>query len=239
MSGWKLRDLIGEQGWASEDGLGFIEVVDFMGGDLQVVNSARISFAKQIAELGDGDRRLIDFLMRHRHGTPFESSCFTFHVKCPIVVAREWMRHRIGSFNEVSGRYVELEREFYVPPRDAVREQRGKPGAYTYERVADDTTAEGVRTMIQSAYDSCWATYRTLLGAGIAKEQARLVLPVGIYTQFYWTVNARSLMNFLSLRMAPNAMREIRDFARSAYKAFRFNMPETAEAFELNGRAAP
>ena len=115
---------------------GFVRLDDCMADDLAVVNAARVSFARRVTELGDADRGLVRFLMRERHATPFEHGVFRFHIKCPIFVAREWMRHRAGSYNEHSARYAELPEEFYVPAAEDVRTQVGKPGAYTFETVA-------------------------------------------------------------------------------------------------------
>ena len=178
---------------------GFVRLDAQMGDDLSVVNAARVSFGSHADELDERNQGLVRFLMRERHGTPFEHNAFRFHVRCPIFVAREWFRHRVGSFNELSGRYTELAEAFYVPAAADVRTQVGKPGAYTFEPVEAEL-AEKSRAAMQEAYASAYATYRGLLDDGVAKEVARSVLPVGIYTEFFWTVNARSIMHFLSLR---------------------------------------
>jgi thymidylate synthase (FAD) len=187
------------------------------------------------AKLKDDDAGLIRFLMKGRHGTPFEHNAFRFHVKAPIFVAREWMRHRIGSFNEWSGRYSKLEGEFYMP--EVARSQTGKPGSYTFEALPEMTVR--MRTTIENANLKAWYAYEWMLESGIAKEQARLVLPVNIYTQFYWTINARSLMNFLSLRNAEPAMYEIREYAKQIEIIFAAKMPQTHLVFSENGRVAP
>src|SRR5215211_2052751 len=147
-----------------------------MADDLSVVNGARVSFAHRKEEMDESDEGLIRFLMRERHGTPFEHNTFRFHIRCPIFVVREWMRHRLGSFNELSGRYTELPEAFYVPAPEDVRTQVGKPGAYTFETL-DDETAERTRRRLQESYDAAYATYRALLDDGVAKEVARAVLP--------------------------------------------------------------
>jgi thymidylate synthase (FAD) len=187
---------------------GFVRLDDCMASDLSVANAARVSFAQRSEELSDRDAGLIRFLMREKHASPFEHSVFRFHVKCPIFVAREWMRHR-NSYNEWSARYSQLEPEFYVPEPEDVRTQVGKPGAYSFEPV-DPELAESTREAQREAYAQAYRAYEALLERGVAKELARNVLPVGIYTMFYWTVNARSLMNFISLRNAETAQREIR-----------------------------
>lgn len=214
-----------------------VELIEYMGGDKAVVNSARVSFGvvhDVMDYLDEGEPELIRFLMRNRHGTPFESTVLTFRVKTPIFVAREWFRHRIGSFNEMSGRYKELPGEFFMHAR--ARTQEGKPGSYRFEDAGDAKTGL-MHANVDLAYSTAWDIYQLLLSEGIAKEQARAVLPVGIMTQFYWTVNARSLMNFLELRLAPNAMEEIRDAAQVVRRHFRFVAPVTAEAFDDCGKA--
>jgi thymidylate synthase (FAD) len=217
-----------------------VQLIDYMGGDAQVVNSARVSFADdidlaaQVAAFGDDERGLIRFLMENRHGTPFESTVMTFRIKTPIFVAREWVRHRIASYNEMSGRYTELPCEFFMPAQ--ARSQTGKPGSYrfTVMELPDTLRMQGE---MKYCYERCWEGYQRMLKCGIAKEQARMVLPVGIFTQFYWTVNARSLMNFLELRMAPNAMLEIRECAEEVHSAFHLVARVTCEHFDTYGKA--
>ena len=220
---------------------GFIRLDGYMADDLSVVNSARVSYGQERQELDHRDIGLINYLMRWQHGTPFEHNAFRFHVKCPIFVAREWFRHRIGSFNEFSGRYSEMPAEFYVPDINNIREQRGKQGNYEYSPILEtrEHEAAAAHAAIAEAGEKAFATYLYLLQMGVAKEQARLVLPLNIYTQFYWTVNARSLMNFLALRTSPTAQSEIREFADSAELLFAKVMPHTHEAWVKNGRIAP
>lgn len=209
-----------------------------MADDLSVVNAARVSFARRKETVDVADEGLIRFLMRERHGTPFEHNSFRFHVRCPIFVAREWFRHRIGSFNEFSMRYAKASDDFYLPAPEDVRSQVGKPGAYTFETV-DSDLATSTRTELQAVYDVAFATYERLVDAGVAREIARCVLPVGAYTEFFWTVNARALMNFVSLRAAEAAQREIRLYAEVIETFLADRMPLTHEAFVGNDRAAP
>jgi thymidylate synthase (FAD) len=213
-----------------------IELLDHCASDLAVVNAARVSFAEHHDVMKLGDDKLISFLMRNRHGTPFEHGYFRFRVEAPIFVFREWHRHRIGhSYNEMSGRYTKLEQKFYVP--SVARKQVGKPGAYSYEECPDLT--EFLSENVQRVYRLAWYTYEQLLAEGIAKEQARIVLPVGLYSQMYWSCNPRSLMHFLGLRHKPDAMQEIRSLAAKAHNAFARSMPTTAVAFRDNGSVAP
>jgi thymidylate synthase ThyX len=386
---------------------GFVRLDGCMADDLSVVNGARVSFAQRSDEMTDREAGLIRFLMRERHGSPFEHNAFRFHIKLPIFVMREWARHRIGcltgdteitfvnvngqtrprlrktidelwrmrsqgdvhghlrvlneatgefeighicdvvdkglqpvyelaladgkrltltenhrvltdngwakmgravglsgdpsapvighecslmvngvsvrapryklvahpvkvtairyvgvrqtydlsvagpwhnfvangvvvhnSFNEWSGRYSQLEPEFYVPEPEDVRTQVGKPGSYSFETVEPEL-AEHTREAQEAVFAEAYRTYEDLLERGVAKEIARNVLPVAIYTQFYWTVNARSLMNFLSLRNAEMAQREIRRYAAAVEELFATKMPVTHAAFVANERRAP
>jgi thymidylate synthase (FAD) len=217
---------------------GFVRVDGAMADDLSVVNGARVSFARRKDEMDESDEGLIRFLMRERHGTPFEHNAFRFHVRCPIFVAREWFRHRVGSFNEFSMRYARASDEFYVPEPEDVRTQVGKPGAYSFEPVSDEL-AEQTREKLQEVYDAAYQTYEQLVEAGVAREVARAALPVGAYTEFYWTVNARSLMNFISLRNSETAQREIRRYAEACERFLEEQMPVTYAAFVANDRTAP
>jgi thymidylate synthase (FAD) len=217
---------------------GFVRLDAAMADDLSVVNSARVSFAVRKEEMDDRDKGLIRFLMRDRHGTPFEHNSFRFHIRTPIFVAREWFRHRIGSFNEESARYHKLSDEFYVPSSEAVRSQVGRPGAYSFEPVETDIALETITTF-ERIYKELFTEYERLIEMGVAKELARAILPFGIYTQFYWTINARALMNFLSLRNAEPAQYEIRTYAQAVEKLFAEKMPLTHECFVEFGRRAP
>lgn len=218
---------------------GSVRLDAFMADDLSVVNSARVSFDKHSSELDSAGIGLINFLMRERHGTPFEHNSFRFHIKCPIFVAREWFRHRIGSFNEFSARYSEMPPEFYVPTSENVRTQKGKPGAYVFEPITDETLRESARKAISLNIEQSIRTYEMLIQGGVAKELARSVLPVAMYTQFFWTVNARSLMNFLSLRTADAAQLEIREYADDIERLFKDKMPITYAAWIANGKMTP
>jgi thymidylate synthase (FAD) len=217
---------------------GFVRLDGAMADDLSVVNGARVSFARRKTEMDESDEALIRFLMRDRHGSPFEHNAFRFHIRCPIFVAREWFRHRIGSFNEFSLRYARATDDFYVPEADDVRTQVGKPGAYTFEPVEPEL-AERTRDELRAVYEQAYATYERLVEAGVARELARSVLPVGAYTQFFWTVNARSLMNFVSLRNSEFAQLEIRRYAEAVEAFLAELMPVTYAAFVANDRVAP
>lgn len=218
---------------------GFVRLDGALADDLSVVNSARVSFAKRHEEMDAGDEPLIRFLMKNKHGTPFEHNVFRFHIKAPIFVFREWQRHRISSYNEWSARYSQLEPEFYIPKPAHVRSQVGKPGAYSFERIQDEALVRSFLKTLESESQIAFMHYESSIASGIAKEQARLFLPVNIYSQMYWTVNARSLMNFLSLRNSEQAMFEIAEYAVVIESLFQKQMPVTAAAFVDNSRTAP
>lgn len=189
--------------------------------------------AKHLAKKDDG---LINFLMRQRHTSPFELVTVKFAVQLPIFVAREWMRHRTQSFNEMSGRYTQLSRLFYVPARDDIREQTGKPGAYTYERMESDHDAEMYREMILDASNGAFNSYELMVDDGVAKEVARLVLPVNTYTKFVASANLLNWMRFLSLRNHPDAQLEIRVYAEAIEAMLHEVAPVAMEKFVEHGR---
>jgi thymidylate synthase (FAD) len=191
------------------------------------------------------NRGLINYLMRDRHGSPFEHNSMTFYVQAPIFVFREFMRHRIASYNEESGRYRELNPVFYVPSPERNLVQTGKPGAYEFHPGTAEQTAlveQQTRDVSRHAYDA----YQRMLEAGVAREVARIVLPLTIYSSMYVTMNARSLMNFLSLRTKREGshfpsfpQREIEMCAEKMEAHFAELMPLTYAAFNGNGRVAP
>ena len=217
----------------------FVRLDGFLADDLSVVNSARVSFGQKKEIMDEADAGLIRFLMREHHGTPFEHNFFRFHVRAPIFVAREWFRHRVGwSYNEMSGRYSEIPEGAWVPAQNDVRTQVGKPGAYTFTPMDAEGAVEA-QDVIAEANGHAWRTYKYLLSTGVAKEVARTVLPVGTYTEFYASCNARSLMHFCALRNHPSAQKEIQFYAGQMENYLRDAMPETYKAFVEFGRIAP
>jgi thymidylate synthase (FAD) len=216
---------------------GFLALDGALASDLAVVNGARVSFNQESDELSERDEGLIRFLIRERHGSPFEHGYFRFLVKAPLFVVREHHRHRAGhSYNEWSGRYAKMDAEFYIP--DNVRTQVGKPGAYSFEPV-DEETREATRREIEENAEHAFATYERLLEQGVAKEVARSVLPLSTYTKYYWSCNPRSLMHFCGLRNHESAQFEIRQYAAAAESFLELLMPITHAAFVANGRTAP
>jgi len=187
--------------------------------------------------VADRDAGLVRFLMRERHGSPFEHGYFRFIVKAPLFVVREHQRHRAGhSYNEWSGRYSKMEPEFYVP--DYVRSQVGKPGAYSFEPV-DEETREAARREIEGNAQRAFQAYERMLERGVAKEVARTVLPLSTYTKYLWSCNPRSLMHFCGLRNHEAAQYEIRQYAAAAESFLEKHMPVTHAAFVAAGRVAP
>jgi thymidylate synthase (FAD) len=211
---------------------GFVKLVDFMGGDLRAVNSARVTFGG--ASKGEEkDKMLLKYLIENAHHTPFEHCVFQFHIKCPIFVARQWMRHRICSYNEVSARYTEVKDEFYIPAEFRVQDTNNKQGSLA----SKDLNNEELIKIYAESIEASYKAYKKLLEAGVAREMARGILPVAQYTQFYWTINARSLMNFVTLRADGHAQYEIRVYAQAIAEIFKAKMPWTYEAFEsLRGK---
>ena len=205
---------------------GFVRLVDFMGGDQRAVESARVTFGSK-SKGPEKDRRLVEYLLAHGHHTPFEHSVFQFHIKCPIFVARQWMRHRMASYNEISARYTEVQDEFYTPAEFRAQDTINRQGSLKSPALKTAQLLAVYKESIEASY----AAYRKLLEAGVAREMARAVLPVAQYTQFHWTVNARSLMNFISLRMDPHAQLEIQAYAEAIAEIFKAEMPWTWDAF--------
>lgn len=227
-----------------------VELVRSHARDADVVFAARVSTrGEQSLDDVEADPRrsrgLIAYLMRARHGSPYEHNSMTFYVQAPIFVFREFMRHRIASYNEESGRYRELRPVFYVPGADRKLAQVGKPGHYEFV----DGTPEQHALVVEETHRAClaaYSAYRAMLAAGVAREVARIVLPVTTYSSMYVTMNARSLMNFLSLRTQRDdarfpsyPQREIEMVAERMEEEWARLMPITHEAFEANGRVAP
>lgn len=206
---------------------GFVRLVDHMGNDQRIIDAARVSYQKGTKRVSS-DRGLIRYLLRHFHTTPFEKIRFEWHVKLPIFVARQWMRHRMSSYNEISARYSVLTDEFYVP--EVVRKQSPSNRQGSINEPCDDITlieftddGEGyantiaARELIEENSDICYANYQHLLEAGAARELARTTLPLNIYTEFYWTIDLWNLMHFLRLRKDSHAQKEIQLYGNAIH----------------------
>jgi thymidylate synthase (FAD) len=225
-----------------------VELVNSMAKDSDVAMAARVSTVsgnhEKIVDL-EKDAGLINYLMRDRHGSPFEHNAFTFYIEAPIFVFREFMRHRIASYNEESGRYKELAPVFYIPGPDRKLKQIGKAGAYVFEDGSYDQKVL-VPAELKRVNKEAYSAYERMLDKGIAREVARAALPVNIYSSMYVTMNARSLMNFLSLRTQREGthfpsfpQREIEMVAEKMEEFFAEKMPITYDTFNKNGRVAP
>ena len=227
-----------------------VELVKASANDADVIWAARVSTAgeKSLDDINSDPARsagLINYLARERHGSPFEHTSMTFFVSAPIFVFREFMRHRIASYNEESGRYRELSPVFYIPNKSRKLVQTGKTGHYIFVDGTDEQYATTVEAM-KDAYRVAYESYQKMLDAGVAREVARAVLPVATYSSMYVTMNARALMNFLSLRTSREGshfpsypQREIEMVAEQMEEHFKKLMPLTYEAFEKSGRVAP
>lgn len=210
---------------------GFVRLVDYMGSDQSIVQAARVSYGAGTKSVRE-DRGLIRYLMRHDHTTPFEMVVLKFHIKAPIFVVRQWMRHRTASINEESGRYSIMREEFHEPAREDVGYQSkdNKQG-----RSAEEIPAEIVDrflTYLKSDRDTAYAHYESFLQDNVARELARIVLPLSLYSEFYWQMNLHNLLHFLRLRMDPHAQKEIRDYANQVAVCAQAVAPIAWEAFE-------
>jgi thymidylate synthase (FAD) len=220
---------------------GDLSLLDMMGSDETIAKAAWVSYAKQDEKKEAKDiERLINYLMKHQHGTPFEHVVFQFHIKAPIFIAREWFRHRIGSFNEVSSRYITFEPEFYIPEQFRVKSETNKQGSV----IPDDYIGKAgwnnwATEELTQSYKDSYNSYLALKEQGVANELARLLLPLGTYTEWWWTVNLRSLFNFMALRSFPTAQWEIQEYSRALEEIVKEKLPYAYMAWENNGRNAP
>ncbi|MFI0964508.1 FAD-dependent thymidylate synthase [Streptomyces sp. NPDC021080] len=228
-----------------------VELIKHTASDADVLFAARVSTAgeQSLEELQKDPERskgLINYLMRDRHGSPFEHNSMTFFVSAPIFVFREFMRHRVGwSYNEESGRYRELEPVFYVPGEDRKLVQQGRPGKYEFVQGTPEQH-KTVTAAMEESYRQSYAAYQEMLAAGVAREVARATLPVGLFSSMYATCNARSLMHFLGLRTQHELakvpsfpQREIEMVAEKMEAEWAGLMPLTHAAYNANGRVAP
>jgi thymidylate synthase (FAD) len=210
---------------------GFIRMVDYMGGDERIVQAARVSYGKG-SKTYRKDRGLINYLLRNDHTSPFEQVVFTFHVKLPIFVARQWVRHRTARLNEISGRYSVMQSEFYLPDEQdiafqSVDNKQGRApdrlGAALRKKVLD---------LLSRDQDFVYADYQTMLDDNIARELARINLPLSLYTEWYWQIDLHNLFHFLRLRLDSHAQKEIRAYAEVMFDIVSKVCPIAAEAFE-------
>lgn len=208
---------------------GFVRLVDSMGSDLSIVRAARVSYAAEPRDDGSDDK-LIGYLWRNKHTSPFESAVFTFEIKCPMFVARQWHRHRTWSYNEVSARYTELPNEFYVPQLSQITTQSAsnKQMRTTEQHPQAELIQAEIRKCNQDAFES----YRWLIEIGCPRELARSILPVGTYTRYFGTVNLHNLFHFLRLRLHEHAQYEIRVYAQALLELITPVVPVSVAAFK-------
>ncbi len=214
------------------DEIGFVSLIQHIGDDCTIVNSARVSFGKQIKSIEDKDKKLIKYLLANKHETPLEHNSLTFLVKCPLFVARQWLRHRIASINEISFRYVEAAEEFYIPQSFRKQSENNRQASIQGDFGEQE---EHNKEIFDLAVKESYLAYKKLLAAGVAREQARAVLPLATYTQYYWTVNLRAFLHFIKLRAHKDAQFEIQQYANAMLLQVESIFPETISIWkELN-----
>mgnify|MGYP005844166771 CR=1 FL=1 len=216
---------------------GFVRLVDYLGGDERVVQAARVSYGKGTKTVRE-DATLIDYLLRNEHTSPFEQVVLTFHIKLPIFVARQWIRHRTARLNEISGRYSVLKDEFWLPSLDAVAKQSKNNKQGRTDEPFDADTAQHIITMLDAEQKHAYEQYSQLLDMEVARELARVNLPLSTYTEWYWQIDLHNLLRFLMLRLDKHAQREIREYAEVIHEITKKVAPLTCASFEnhiLNG----
>lgn len=209
---------------------GFVRLVDYLGSDERIVQAARVSYGEG-TKAYRADKGLINYLLRHDHTSPFEQVNFTFHVKMPIFVARQWIRHRTARVNEISGRYSVLKDEFYLPRREDICFQSVSNKQGRSDVPVPDELKDQVLELLAEDQEREYASYQELLNKEIARELARINLPLSLYTEWYWQMDLHNLFHFLKLRMDFHAQREIRDYAVVIFDIAKKVCPIACEAF--------
>ncbi len=210
---------------------GFVRLIDIMGDDAAIVQAARVSYGKGTKTVNE-DRGLIRYLMRQKHTSPFEMVEFKFHVKLPIFIARQWIRHRTANVNEYSGRYSEMKDEFYLPEPEQIRKQSIENKQGRSEEKLPKDSVDKVIGILKSNTDSSYSEYIEMLDMGLAREIARINLPLSNYTEWYWKIDLQNLFHFLKLRLDPHAQYEIRVFGEAIAEIVKSAVPIAWEAFE-------
>lgn len=210
---------------------GFVRLVDYLGGDARIVQAARVSYGEGTKTVRE-DKGLINYLMKNDHTSPFEQVVLTFHCKMPIFVARQWVRHRTARLNEISGRYSVMKDEFYLPEPEQVRlqSQINKQGR-SDETIPLEDALKLIEKLEKSNADT-YKDYEEMLAAGLARELARINLPLSLYTEWYWQIDLHNLFHFIHLRADPHAQYEIRVYAQALAKCAKAVAPLAYEAFE-------
>jgi thymidylate synthase (FAD) len=207
---------------------GFVRLVDWMGSDDSIADSARVSYGKGTRQTND-NTALVDYLIRHQHTSPLEMVEFKFHVKCPIFIARQWFRHRTASVNEVSARYSLVEDRIFSPSPEDIRGQ-STHNKQVGQGVIDQPDVAAA--LMESANQQSYETYEKLLALGVCREQARSVLPTGTYTEFYWKQDLNNLLRLVSLRIDKHAQLEIQEYAKALRTIIQAVTPNTWKSFE-------
>ncbi len=210
---------------------GFVRLVDYLGGDSRIVAAARVSYGAGTKTVRE-DKGLINYLMRNDHTSPFEQVILTFHAKMPIFVARQWVRHRTARLNEISGRYSVMEDEFYVPPREQLRQQSKNNKQARGEEELSVDVQERILDLLKKDQSNVYSNYEGMLSDGLARELARINLPLSLYTQWYWQIDLHNLFHFLKLRLDSHAQYEIRAYGEVMATMAKAVAPIAYEAFE-------
>lgn len=216
---------------------GFVRLVDYLGSDQRIVQSARVSYGEGTKTYRQ-DKSLINYLLRNDHTSPFEQVVFTFHIKAPIFVARQWVRHRTARMNEISGRYSIMKDEYYVPEASNIALQSTDNKQGRMEEAVDAETAKRIQDILTQDATKTFDAYHELLDMGLAKEVARINLPLSMYTEWYWEIDLHNLFHFLALRLHSHAQFEIREYGKVMLEMVRAVCPIATEAFEnhkMNG----
>lgn len=227
------------------DNIGFVRYIDHMGSDERIVECARISY-KSPSKGKEQDEKLINYLYKNRHTSPFESCKITFDIKMPIFVMRQYVRHRMQNLNEVSARYTELPSEFYIPKelrkqdtknkQSSIHDENWEPyvSIHDHENTYDVYGHQDCCSLIRKHCEKTYLIYKSLIESGVAREQARMILPVNIYTEIYSTWDLHNLLHFIRLRDDSHAQSEIRDYAKAMRAITKELFPVTMKAFEDN-----
>jgi thymidylate synthase (FAD) len=210
---------------------GFVRLVDYLGSDERIVAAARVSYGKGTKTQRE-DRGLIQYLMRHAHTSPFEQVVLTFHCKMPVFVARQWIRHRTARLNEISGRYSVMKDEFYLPSADSIRTQSAINKQGRSEQPVSPEVAGRTLSELEAGQRRAYTEYQGMLADGVARELARIHLPLSLYTEWYWQIDLHNLFHFLKLRLDEHAQWEIREYAKILSDLTRKVAPLAYEAFE-------
>ncbi|MFA7256491.1 MAG: FAD-dependent thymidylate synthase [Kiritimatiellales bacterium] len=210
---------------------GFVRLVDYMGGDARIVQTARVSYGEGTKTIRQ-DAGLIDYLLRHEHTSPFEHVIFELHCKMPIFVARQWIRHRTARLNEISGRYSVMKDEFYLPPREQISLQSVDNKQGRERETVPVELQDKVLELLKQDQSSSYANYSEILNDGIARELARINLPLSMYTEWYWQMDLKNMLHFLKLRMDSHAQWEIQEYARAIAQIVKAVCPLAYESFE-------